>query len=565
MSIFVKLITAAKPFIYLPIYAALHLKLTELYDADPIYKLELAEPGTEELGDDNAIYKLQQVSAVEGRPAIAVCDPVELIDFHGNRNDFRVIGAFIKKPSFWLIQSGSRLTTLDAIPISRLERLIHYPAGNTGYIIANDIIKRCECPGRIVRIRKPLGQELDTLLSFCNKDDTAVAAVSGDVLGYYITKCAIERHEYEGCLTAATTMANFCIVYNLSTMQHEFLNTGFVIHKSMLENHKNFICSFLAAISTSVIQFNIASEPIRKVYATIANDRRFSDQKTVNGVPTPLPAGILEDAVERCYRHLLNEQIYSADLLITKAAWSNAIAPRPLSSGEHQAAIDLFDRVIDMSAAKAAHALVEKRMASVDTSTSQRLDTVVHRLDSLESGVAVNLAHRFDNLENKVAVNLQGAGPATIIARGVVGAFFAVLVFGIMRREELFMPGVQPRPWLALTELVIAAVLATGMYYLSRSVCIYKWWGRLMRFFEMPPTIIYILLFFVGLAPGIFALTFNFDLIQQQGFLQYLNEVGSWWATVPGFGLAMAAAGGYIRKRAAQRSAISGSRGSSTV
>ncbi len=481
----VKLITVEKPFLYLPIYSALKLNLLKTFKPSGDYRVELDENASRphDAGDLTALSRLIAF-AKAGQRAIAVCDPVGLVHLDSAKDHVRVVGAFIKRPSFWLID---RRSTTQHISELHFSDLVYYPQDwETGFYLGKSLARRIQQDHNISvtpHFRK-LGQELDYIIEQYEGDKGHFAAVSADILGFSIAVAAIKEGQYSG---SAKNMSEFRIVYNFATSQEygDCVNTGFIVPKFMLESEDySFVCSFLATMSMSIMQFQIPSDPLEDVYLAIATEHKFAEQRKVPNVPDPLPDKILKEAVRIARNQLQNDGIYTPHFLISRAQWDNSVQVRHLLDGAHNEAFELFDTLVDMRAANEAWDLVNKVINMPNTS-NESTGEYAEQMSALQQAV-VSVERRTSLLSDVISLS---------VFCGCLSALAAIIAFqlGIVARG----PGDISIEFIIWS---VGALVLSGLAYAESKRLVtngkgeLKLWGNLfLRLVDSPPVWLFVI------------------------------------------------------------------------
>lgn len=338
MTITFKIFPAFDAYIYMPVQLAIWEQnpLLRTFLNDRRYRAILEPAGTD-YGDENAIKKMANAIRND-QPAIAVCDPMALINFvessenQGLKNlHLKVFGSLIKKPPFWIVDKCPAQDTLERLrPFTHV--IYHNSNLQTGHFIGRHFLNRYEYDKRPNKKEAPLGKDLDELTNFYLDNQAHAAAITADLLGIAIAKTCAPDDAYKACYEGMD------IVYSYSKHFRHFITTAFITSERILNEHEEFIVSFLSANISAMLLYEFMAGHHESVFLKLARDGKNSKDETAPSgtVAESLKAQVylpgikisesgLQEAAKFAHDMVMKERLYDPHLRISKSDWDAAV------------------------------------------------------------------------------------------------------------------------------------------------------------------------------------------------------------------------------------------------
>lgn len=314
---------AADAFLYLPIYALRDLGVLERVSTalGSKIEIEIKRPETGS-GDFKAISRMLAAAREDMAQSeiihVAIGDPFAALKKPNEFKDLRLVGAFIKKPPFWILGRESKLKDEDI-------RVVCYgPDLVTGYHFGEQYHEQINSDHKL--ILSNLGKEIDYLFD-PNLGETSTQnpgthrVVTADIIG--VCRATFKDPTVKVLSKLAETNKNF-VTTGITTFNYKIASDK----KKEPQNQYEILSVFLEALRTSCILIDTAVEPTAQLILKLAASPEFKEQLDL-GLLSGEPL-TRKEAIGIATK-IIDERLYESTLSFGTVDWENTIAAHKIS------------------------------------------------------------------------------------------------------------------------------------------------------------------------------------------------------------------------------------------
>lgn len=317
MNTKIRIIRATNAFAYLPLYLAEHYDLfnePECRDAGSSaeteyeFSSEKAAP-IETIGADASAIEEMVTAANGNQLAYALADPLEIYNIRNAKpNELIVLGAFLKRPPFWVVNSKPAETIADL----NLDHLIFYhrDALQTGNYIGRYIADTKNIRHRDSSVME-FGQELELLVQQKEAGHNSCGALTADLLG-------MARFSNRSGPQQCTPILR---VFKQKDFQH-FVNSAFITHKSVVQENTEAARILIRSIRLAMSMLQ-TPHVVAQYCQLFSSDARFRQQIHPNSTGVRSPSLTSKES-KWVARRIIHDELYSSDLTISLDDWMGA-------------------------------------------------------------------------------------------------------------------------------------------------------------------------------------------------------------------------------------------------
>lgn len=299
---------AADTPLYLPIYALADLGVlarvaaTVGFTTETRIEIQPAPAG----GDRSTIeHMLQQAErAEESVIHIAIGDPTAACLIEGADKKLALLGAFIKRPSFWLIGRPN-----DTIKENAHHYVYYTDRFQTGSFLGRQVVD--EAGGDDVT-QVSMGKEFELLFE------------PEDIVG----RLRVLTADIVGVATVQEKDPSIQVIESLGTLDRyeNFVTVGIMTHNHNLKNYKQQVALFLEAVRSACVLLRTAEKPAAALVRELI-ERGFESRQAVTEIEDA-PAVASDAIAPKIARMLFEDRVYSNTLAVTPSDWKGAVDAR---------------------------------------------------------------------------------------------------------------------------------------------------------------------------------------------------------------------------------------------
>jgi hypothetical protein len=335
---------ATPTFLYLPVYALERLGiLDQVFKTVSGHDAKIIVRVSPQRGDDNCIKHMLHCASngakVDDIINVAIGDPYAAIDVDPAGKDARLLGAFLKAPTFWVIGREKGLSPND------LTLLCYDDSFKTSHAIA----KRFKGAYGTVEAKSKPGEEIDQL--FDRPEEQAkpgsLRVLTSDIIGVELA-----------CMRSPDVE----VIKRMSADYKDFVTTGVLTHANVLKTRAHEIALFMEALRAACMLLKTAPQATATLVQRLSREKEFAEELKL-GKMIPAATELSDEQSLKIANRIFAEGLYDDSLLISHAEWRGRVDLEVLPRSERREADAYFYRVYRKAPAiRHLEAWIEKAM-----------------------------------------------------------------------------------------------------------------------------------------------------------------------------------------------------------